>query len=102
MPRIRLYATDAERQQAYRLRHVSPPSKDSRPATATTANPWPRWRHLAGDVDLLLSALLAEMEGYQESRSERWQASDKADEFADRLADLAQVQELIHEWITDR
>ena len=98
MPRTKLYTTDAERQQAYRLRRLSAGASASR---TVIGNPWPRWRRLAGDAASVLGALLAEMTEYQQTRSDRWQESDKADDFEDRLAALAEAHEQVCDWIKD-
>ena len=103
MPRTRLYASGADRQAAYRERCLTDESQtcDVSPQSLKpgTGNPWPRWRRLAGKAEQSLGALHAEMKCYHDARSERWQEGEKAEEFDQRLEALAEVQELIQEWI---
>ncbi len=95
MPQTRHYATNAERQAAYRSRQAQ--TADG-PSAAPAAPGHKRWSRLAGQATQTLTLVLAEMQAYHDSRSERWQEGDKAQEFSERLEALTEIQELLREW----
>ena len=100
MPQPRKYATRAEQQAAYRKRKAVSDrerlaQKGLPPLPAIPTMPGsPRWRAMIEQASLLLSATVAEMQGYHDARSEHWQDSTKAEEL---LAKLEHVQAAIDE-----
>jgi hypothetical protein len=98
VPQSRKYLSDAERQAAFRRRRSNSVAALQAakglaplPAIATIAG-WQRWRQLLEQIDQALNEAHAQMESYSDARSQEWQDSDKADEFAERVA---AVEELI-------
>lgn len=87
MPRRRMYASNAERQAAYRCRQRS--SSATQGATPSPpAVPSPDrggWRKTLRQARLLAEQAAAEMHSYFESRSESWQSSERGEEFAEIL-----------------
>jgi hypothetical protein len=102
MPQTRQYASNAERQAAYRNRQSR---QSATPAQNTAGGPDERppgrvrWRLLSRQAEKALSIIQSEMQTYYDSRSEHWQESDRAEEFAERLEALTDIQEQIREWI---
>lgn len=89
MPRRRIYATNAERQAAYRRKLKS----SAQPAQAAIL-PLPavssklghkRWRALLRHATLLVDQAACEMQSYLEERSDDWQCSQRGEEFAEIL-----------------
>ena len=99
MPQERRFTTNAARQAAYRDRRAPGPGGPSTPATPGHKP----WRRLAGQENQTLILVLAEMQAYYDTRSERWQEGDKAAEFEERLETLTEIQEQLDGWnATDR
>lgn len=103
MPTPRRYASQAERQAAYRQRqeaarrealagHGLPilPRVATQPGRA-------RWRRLLRQAGLLLQAVQEEMEAYSEQRSEAWHASERGEAFQERLEGLREAQAAVEE-----
>lgn len=94
MGRKRLYESDADKMRAYRDRQAAtikarqtetitagiapPPAIESIPATK-------RWKMLLEQARETVETVQREMTDYAEARSDRWQDSEKADEFQARL-----------------
>lgn len=95
MPTPRKYATNADRQAAYRTRCT---------AISSTEKPLPptpgyrRWAIMLSQVQGLLTAVTEEMTTYWEVRSTVWQDSERGEAFTERVemleALLDQVGEL--------
>lgn len=96
MPRTRQYATDAERQAAYRARRIG----DSQTPQAVASPGAKRWRGLAQQAERTLNLIQFEMQACHDRRSERWQEGEKAEEFLERLEALADIKDQIAEWAT--
>ncbi len=96
MPGHRKHSSPAERQRAYRMRKSEARLEELR-AKGLPAMPGvptmpgtKRWAAMNTQARALLMAMVSEMEAYRESRSEAWQASEKADELEETAE---QVQE---------
>ena len=88
MPRRRIYATNAERQAAYRhkLRAAQAAQESIPPLAAVSSKPGhKRWRGLLRHATLLVDQAACEMESYFESRSEEWQSSERGEGFTEIL-----------------
>jgi hypothetical protein len=48
----------------------------------------------------LLTAVQNEMQSYHDDRSEKWQDSDRADDFRDRIESLSDIEQALTEWLT--
>jgi len=103
MPQPRKYATEADRQAAYRRR-----CEDSRRRQigAKGLPPLPvlptvpgtvRWKAALEHARLLVASIGQEMENYYGDRSELWQDSDKGEEFTARLEAIQELHEQIEE-----
>ena len=90
MPQERRFTTNAARQAAYRDRHAPGTQGPNAPATPGHK----RWSRLT--YQATPSFVLAEMQAYHDTRSERWQEGDKAAEFEERLEMLTETQEQLH------
>jgi len=94
MPTPRQYATNAARQAAYRARHTA----TAHSAAASAPPPVPgyrRWAALISQAQELLECVTADMAAYSAVRSEAWQNSDRGDLFAERLAALEEIRDLL-------
>jgi hypothetical protein len=47
----------------------------------------------------LVTAVQDEMQIYHDQRSERWQESDRADDFRDRIESLSDIEQALAEWL---
>ena len=97
------YASSAERQAAYRQRRalceasrareagiVPLPAIPSIPGTA-------RWRQALAHAAFHAETVRDEMQAYHDSRTERWQESQRAEEFQERLALVELIVEQLEE-----
>ena len=92
MPRRRMYATNAERQAAYRhrvdghadTRQLAQAAVPSLPAVSCMPG-HKRWRGLLKHATLLVDQAAREMQTYCEGRSEEWQSSERGEAFAEIL-----------------
>jgi hypothetical protein len=95
MPTPRKYATNAERQAAYRVRGT---------ATAPTEAPIPpapgyrRWARMLRQVQGLLTAVTEEMATYWEARSAVWQESERGEAFTERLEIVEALRDQVDDW----
>lgn len=96
MPQTRQYASNAERQAAYRNRSTMTPV--DQPFSSPPGRV--RWRRLSQQAEQSLSVVQVEMQTYYDSRSERWQESDRAEEFQERLETLGEIIDQLREWGT--
>ena len=106
MPQPRKHSSHAERQAAYRERQSQAladclqPGKSLPPLPVVSTIPGTtRWRQALAAVEQQMRAVEAGMESYYDDRSERWQESDRGEEFEQRLEDLRTTLELVTEWL---
>jgi hypothetical protein len=97
-------ANNAERQAAYRKRRrdmidelFSMRGLPSLPAIATIPG-WPRWKEAMGRVAYQMQAIEREMSDYYDERTERWQESERAVEFDEKLEMLRILTESAEAW----
>jgi len=96
VPQPKRYKDPAARQKAYRLRLQSrfaslcPKPLPKGPSIAALPSS-SRWRAMQEEAARLLADLLPEMQDYRDQRSERWQESDRAQEFEERIAQLESI-----------
>ena len=105
MPQPRKHDSHAKRQAAYRQRqaqalaeqlqqqHCLPPL----PVIASIPG-WPRWRQAMAAVERHMQSVEAEMQDYYDERSERWQESERAEEFEQKLDELRAALEIVAQW----
>ena len=94
MPTLRKYATNAERQAAYRARCAMVPP----PAPITPARPGPRrWTALIRQAHSLLETIRKEMGDYVATRTDAWHDSEHGDAFQERLALLEEAMSLLQD-----
>jgi len=97
------YVNSAERQAAYRRRRaqsealkaqqaglVPLPAIPSLPGTA-------RWRQAMAHAAFHAATVRDEMQAYHDDRTERWQESERAEEFLEHLALVEQIVEQLEE-----
>ena len=106
MPQPRKHDSHAARQAAYRKRQAQAlsschaPGKPLPPGpTVPTIPGWARWRRAMADIEKQMKTIESEMQSYYDQRSERWQDSERAEEFQERLDDLSSALELVTDWI---
>jgi len=93
MPTPRKYATNAERQAAYRARCAASPSP-----TGPRTPPRPgsrRWTALLRHAQTVLELVREEMAVYAAERSDAWQDSDRGEVFQERLALVEEAMSLL-------
>ena len=104
MPQPRKYASTAERQAAFRDRRAAAwktqmqakglpalPPITTMPGTA-------RWHGAIRTAHGLLTMVCDEMQTYADERSERWQDSDRTQEFADRLTSIVEIPDALEDY----
>lgn len=78
MPQERKYASAADRQAAYRLRHTQAGLAQLRERRLVALSPLPtmpgaaRWKGALAHAEQLLITVCAEMQGYFDARPEAW------------------------------
>jgi len=80
MPMPKRFATNAERQRAYRMRqkHKPRPEPDAPPGASIKTMPsTARWRSLREQAVCALQTIQSEMQDYLDDRSEAWLESDR-------------------------
>ncbi len=92
MPTPRQYATNADRQAAYRARLAAPSPLGSPPCAAPGAR---RWRTLIGQARALLETVAGEMTHHEAARSEAWHDSERGERFAERQETLEEALALL-------
>jgi hypothetical protein len=97
-------ATNAQRQAAFRRRRrtlieglLAAPGLPALPAMATMPG-WSRWKEAMARMAGQLSLIEAEMAGYYDQRSERWQEGEAGEAFADNLEALRELLETAQSW----
>lgn len=96
MPMARKYATNADRQVAYRQRCAQRRSVSAAPAP-TGGLPGRRWHAVFGQAHGLLAAVAEEMAHYWDARSEAWQDSERGERFTEKTEALEEILDRIHE-----
>jgi hypothetical protein len=100
MPRPKKYASDAEKQAAYRARQaerVQAAIEGRRPAAPALGNipPEQRWKALLQDAQRTLETLRDEMQAYFDDRSEQWQESERGEALQERIEEIESMLEAI-------
>lgn len=98
MSRMRRYATNAERQAAYRLRQreaTNPPLYLPALAPLSTVPSTGRWKMAIDLAERLLQTVAEEMQDYSDNRSERWHQGDVADRFHENLDQVNDIRDQI-------
>ncbi len=105
MPQPRKYNSPAERQAAYRksqqqaiAAHLEQKGLPPLPVVSTIPGRV-RWNQAMSAIESQLSRIELEMENYHDARSDRWQESDKGDEFRQKLEGVKMILELVTEWL---
>ena len=94
MPTPRKYATNAERQAAYRARcATAPPPGPLTPAKTGTR----RWTMLVRHAHAMLQTVSEEMADYAHARTDAWHDSERGDAFQERLAVIEEVMSLLQD-----
>jgi hypothetical protein len=103
MPTPRRYASQAERQAAYRRRQAEVRRKEQEakglpalPAVASIPG-HARWQALLGQAELLLRTVQEEMQEYYDGRSESWQEAERGEVFRERLQAVQEAQATIED-----
>lgn len=58
---------------------------------------YPRWRQAMRQAHTLITLVQDEMQSYHDERSERWQESDRADDFRDQIDSLSDIEQALTE-----
>jgi hypothetical protein len=104
MAQSRRYDSPAQRQAAYRQRLAQAAAAQLQ-ARGLPALPAPgaipgvvRWRALLRQAHGALQSVVTEMQQYGEARSQRWQESERGEEFQERLDEVQQLCEALDEF----
>jgi len=95
MPTPRKYATNAERQAAYRARAAAAASVVL-PVAPPVAS-FKRWNTLISQASMLLEGVAGEMTAYESARSDAWHDSERGERFMERLETLEECLELLRQ-----
>lgn len=93
MPQPKKYKSGAERTAAYRAR-VGKAKPVPVPYTALKPG-YRRWEVMTAQVRDMLQTVIDERSEYFDDRSEKWQESDKAQEFTENTDTLQEALELL-------
>jgi hypothetical protein len=98
----RHYATNADRQKAYRqrtqARHQERAAKGLPPLPALAVIPGnARWQAMIGQASQLLQTAQAEMQAYYDQRTAAWQETERAESFLERLEALEEAHHAVAE-----
>lgn len=97
MAQQRFHSSPAERQKAYRertaaQRHAELLRKNLPPLPSVSSIPGTaRWSALIESARVALDTVRDEMQSYADERTERWQESEKAEQFAERISEIDDV-----------
>lgn len=95
MPTVRKYANAAERQAAYRRRCSARKREQMHPPPAT---PSPRrWKAMTAQALRILETAVSEMESYHDQRSERWQDSERGEQFREMMESLEEITAVLRD-----
>jgi len=92
----RQYATDAERQAAYRARRAAATEAKSLPIPPPAPG-YRRWAVILEQVQGQLEVVAEEMADYRDERSDTWQNSERCERFTERLEALEEFIELLRD-----
>jgi len=98
MPRMRRYATNAERQAAYRsrLREVTdPPLFLPALAPLSTVPSTARWKMAIDLAERLLQTVSEEMQDYSDNRSDGWHEGEVAERFHENIDQVSDIRDQI-------
>ena len=104
MPQPRKYESRAHQQAAHRNRCATALRSQSQAKGLPALPPIPampgtaRWRAAARMAQDLITTICDEMQSYADDRSEQWQQSDRADEFAERLAGIEDIRDTLDDF----
>jgi len=107
MPRTKKYASNAERQAAYRLRCLQTQALLGSPANAAGSSAsgnsvkadYRRWNQLIQAAGKGLETVGQEMAGYFEGRSESWQEGERGEEFSELMETQEEAKNLLQDLI---
>jgi hypothetical protein len=94
MPLPKVFANNAERQRAYRMRQKHKPKPDPVALKTASINSIPstaRWKSLREQALSALQSLQNEMQAYLDDRSEVWQESERGMTFQDKIESVEDV-----------
>jgi hypothetical protein len=95
---MRRYATNAERQAAYRSRlreGATPPLYLPALAPLSTVPSTARWQMAIDLAERLLQTVAEEMQEYSDNRSERWHEGDVAERFQENLDQVNEIRDML-------
>jgi hypothetical protein len=103
MPTRRKYASNAERQAAYRARRSSlvevEPWQSKQSSSGEARIPsrpgYRRWEAMLSQAQSLTRSIVSEMAVYHDARSEDWQCSERAESFAEKIEALEEIAVLM-------
>jgi len=90
MPILRKYASNADRQAAYRARRTPLIGTPSRPG-------YRRWDVMLRQALTLLETITLEMDDYYEERSESWQESERGENFTEKSESIKEAAGLLQD-----
>ena len=93
MPTPQKYASNAERQAAYRARR----SSETGIGTPPRRPGYRRWDAMVGQARTLLETITVEMDSYYEQRTEGWQDSERGESFTQRLESIEETVTLLRD-----
>ena len=108
MPRTKKYASNAERQAAYRLRCLQTQALLGSPENAAGSSAasgnsvkadYRRWNRLIQAAGRDLESVGQEMTDYFEARSESWQEDQRGEEFSELMETQEEAQNLLQDLI---
>jgi hypothetical protein len=98
MAQPRKYASSAQRQAAYRKRQAQ---GDCTGLTAGLPSlpGYRRWNKAVASACQLLEIIRDEMQDYYDQRSERWQESERGEDFQERIESLSTIVDDTNDWL---
>ena len=96
MPTQRKYATNADRQAAYRARCETMLPSVGLP-TPTSISVYRRWAALTMQARGILDGVAEEMVTYDKKRSEAWQNSERGELFQEHVETLEEILDVLRD-----
>ena len=99
MPLPKVFANNAERQRAYRMRQKQKPKSEPVAPRKASINSMPstaRWKSLREQAMSALQSLQEEMQAYLDDRSEAWQESERGINFQDKIETVEDAASAVH------
>ena len=96
MPTKRKYATNADRQAAYRARCDTMTPSACLP-TPTSIALYRRWAALTIQARGIMEGVAEEMVAYEKERSEAWQNSERGEFFHENVETLEEILDLLRD-----